>query len=133
MPRRRRRLRRDPPSFAIVRELAQRTRRGELDSDEQRVLHDALIERYGDLYLQFVHEAALISQTEPAYVVMHLGRLRSREAWVKRKPRSGYKPPPPIPFEVTPWPMTSDVITFVSAPRKTARDHRRRQQRASYR
>ena len=125
MPRKRR-SRRDVPSFPLVRELVQRAHRD--DEEARDVLHDALIERYGDFYLQFVHEAALISQHEPAFVVVRLGRLRSREAWVKRKQRGMHPIASPIPFEVTSWPMTNDVVTFVSYPRAraAARDRRRR-------
>lgn len=144
------RTRRDVPPFRVIRELVRAARRR--DEEARLVLHDALIERYGDLYLRFVRQAerGFVGVSRPTYVIVHPGLLRDREAWLKEVRRiqqamTKAKAPVlsgmfsfealegkgPIPFEVVHWPMTHDVVTFTAIPQQmtAARDPKRKAHR----
>lgn len=95
-----RRAKRDVPSVMNVLSLAEKAR---MSPEARDVLHDALIERYGDRYLWYVHEAvrqgrlARSAKTRrvvkelghprrppPVYlVVLEAGRVRQHEALSK--------------------------------------------------
>lgn len=112
------------PSFQVIRDLIGRVRKH--DEEARLVLHDALIERYGELYLKFVRQAqrGFVGKQRPAFVVVFPQRLAERESWVKVSRRvlryvpgtGSSKAKGPIPFAVAEWPGDRDIVSFVSAP-----------------
>ena len=135
---RRRRHRRDPPSLLTVLRLIRQVQRA---PEERPVLHDALLERYGDDY-EYHIESAIdhAHRYERAWAVLvrptqliDAERGRSIYSWVARRRVPQSSPPygrEPLPFFVRPLdfkdlPQFSPskgsrraVVTFVAEPRR---------------
>lgn len=110
--------------FKVIHQLIQRVRQN--DEEARLVLHDALIERYGETYLMFVRAAqrGFVGEKRTMYVAITKFRdLRSFDAWRKEYNKIFHHPPPStkgdIPFEVIDHPTRRGIVTYVFDPRAT--------------
>lgn len=142
-------MRRDPPPIASnlpserpLRTILHLMDLAYLDDEARLVLHDALIERYGETYLCFVRQAqrGFVGEKRTAYIVTSPKKIQEYESWRSKRHRyvhyirgtGSSKAKGPIPFEIVDPTIQiirrpSDVvITYIFEPHQPRRDRRRR-------